>query len=222
MDRRVYHVLSGVCRPSAGEVAERMVHACCARLRRCFDAAVNVVFVAYGMAIANSGYVLGVTYTTVTRVNSAFPFVSSVSNITSAIVHQYCGDVEGEINLYVGKRYTLPLSGDVPILTAIATRETIYRLGTQRSLIHFPAAQQGKAPLQVQHEDDQEMLKAIAAGELPLITTSGELLSPNLALMPITTNTKAYNPTFHEGPWTEQLQDPQKLLDIASERAGYE
>lgn len=184
--------------------------------RRVCEGVSALVLRLYGLAV--EPYTLAITYTAVSRVNSAFPAIQSVSNINSAIISQYCGDVEAEINLYVGKRYALPLTVDCPILTAIATRETIYRIAVQRALVQFPAAQQGKAPLQVQHEDDQAMLKMIADGELVLISSSGDVISVDLSALQIYSTSKTYVPTFHEGPWTEQIQDSNKLRDIESER----
>lgn len=164
--------------------------------------------------------VLGVplTYTTVTRINSAFPALSSVSNITSAVVAQYATDVEAEIDAVISTRYALPLASTCPILTAIATRETIYRIAVQRALVQFPPAQQGKAPLQVQHEDDQKLLVKIAEGNLRLVTTSGAVVAISTSQIPIYSTTMNYLPTFHEGDWGAMVQDKDKIDDITSDR----
>ena len=159
-----------------------------------------------------------VVYTSVTRINSAFPAISSVSNINSAIVSQYATDVEAEIDSIISNRYTLPLSVTCPLLAAIATRETIYRIAVQRALVQFPPAQQGKAPLQVQHEDDQKLLTKIAQGELGLVSTTGAVVAVSTTLIQITSTTKDYLPAFHEGAWGDMIQDPDKLDAILSDR----
>src|SRR3990167_9429018 len=108
------------------------------------------------------------SYTTVQRVYDTFPPISSLTGLSSAMVLDWIGGVEAEINAKISKRYALPLSGDCPILTAIATREAIYRIAVERALVQFPPAQQGKAPRQVQHEQDQKLLDQLAAGEITL------------------------------------------------------
>ena len=158
------------------------------------------------------------TYTTVTRINSAFPAITSITNINSAIVCQYATDVEAEIDAVISKRYALPLTVTCPILVAIATREAIYRIAVQRALIQFPPAQQGKAPLQVQHEDDQKLLDKIADGKIQLVSSSGAVVAADLTQIEIYSTTKGYLPTFHEGDWTDMVRDQNKLDDIVADR----
>lgn len=161
---------------------------------------------------------LPVSYTSVTRINSAFPSISSVSNINSAIIAQYAGDVEAEINALVSKRYTLPLTVEVPILIAIATREAIYRIAVQRALVQFPPAQQGQHPMQVQHKDDQALLTKIADGDIQLIDSLGAVIAVDATQLEIYSTTKNYVPTFHEGSWVDTVQDQDKLDDIDADR----
>lgn len=161
---------------------------------------------------------LPVSYTSVSRVHSAYPPINSVSNITSAIVCQFAGDVEAEINGRISTRYPLPLTVECPILTAIATRETIYRIAVQRALVQFPPVQQGSHPMQVQHKDDQKLLDQIASGAIKLVDSSGAQISTDITQTELYSTTKDYVPTFHEGGWTEMNQDQSKLDDIAAER----
>ena len=161
---------------------------------------------------------LPVSYTSVTRVNSAFPAISSVSNINSAIIAQYAGDVEAEINALISKRYALPLTVEVPILIAIATREAIYRIAVQRALVQFPPAQQGQHPMQVQHKDDQKLLEKIADGDIQLIDSTGAVIAVDVTQLEVYSTTKNYVPTFHEGSWVDTTQDQSKLDDIDADR----
>ena len=161
---------------------------------------------------------LPVSYTSVNRVWLAAPSISSVTNITSEVQAQFAGDVESEINAIISKRYSIPLSVDCPILTAIATRETIYRTMVQRLLIQFPPVQQGSHPLQVQHKDDQKLLEKIAEGDYQLTSASGDIIAADITQMEIYSTTMEYLPTFHEGDWGSMTQDQTKLDDIDSER----
>lgn len=159
---------------------------------------------------------LPVSYTSVTRVQSAFPAVGSVSAINSAIIHQFAGDAESEINAKIGKRYQLPLTVVCPLLTTIATRETIYGLTVDRLLAQFPPAQQGKLPRQVRHEQDQKMLDDIMNGKIGLVDSSGQAITANTDQIEVISNTMNYVPTMDEGPVLEWETDPYKLADIAA------
>ena len=159
-----------------------------------------------------------VSYTSVSRINSAFPAIGSISNITSAVIAMYASDVEAEINVLIANRYVLPLTVVSPLLTAIATREAIYRILVQRALIQFPPAQQGQHPLQIQHKDDQDLLKKLEAGDLQLVDSSGAEILMDLTQLETYSTTQGYLPTFHEGDWTDTVQDQDKLDDILSDR----
>ena len=161
---------------------------------------------------------LPVSYTSVTRINSAFPMITSVSNITSAIVAQYAGDTEAGINAIISKRYALPLAVECPLLIAVATRETIYRIAVQRALVQFPPAQQGQHPLQIQHKEDQDLLKKLADGDVQLVSSSGAVVTADTTQLPIYSTTMDYVPTFHEGPFTDQVQDEDKIDAALDER----
>ncbi len=130
----------------------------------------------------------------------------------------FCNDVEAEIDARISKRYALPLASAPPILVAIATRETIYRVAVQRALIQFPPAQQGRSPLAVQHSDDQKLLKDIADGDIQLVTSSGAVLAADLTQAEIFSTTMNYTPTFSEGSQMDQIQDSDKLDDDLANR----
>lgn len=159
-----------------------------------------------------------VSYTAVSRVHSAYPSITSVSNLSSAVIHQFAGDVEAEINAVIAKQYALPLTVECPILTAIATRETIYRIAVQRALVQFPPAQQGRHPMQVQHIDDQKLLEKIAAGTIPLVSASGAVIAGDTTQMEAYSTTMTYVPTFQEGSMLDSVQDPAKLDDMRTDR----
>lgn len=161
---------------------------------------------------------LPVSYTSVTRINSAFPMIGSVSNINSAIIAQFAGDVEAEINARISKRYVLPLAVECPILIAIATREAIYRIAVQRALVQFPPAQQGQHPMQLQHKDDQALLEKLVGGDMQLVDSSGAVIAEDTTQLLIYSTTNGYLPTFHEGALEDQVQDPNKIDSILSDR----
>jgi hypothetical protein len=138
------------------------------------------------------------------------------------IAQVYAGPVEAYILGKVSQLYSLPvvMSNLPPLLHAIATRETIYRISLSRLMTSFPAAQAGKATIQVMHEEDMKLLDEIATGGLPLITTSLEVVPADSTTKEIYSTTMDYNPTFHEGSWYNMVRDTQKLEDLIAEREG--
>lgn len=161
---------------------------------------------------------LPVSYTTVGLVSSAFPAIASASNINSSNIAQYAGMTEAELNGRIAKRFTIPLTVECPMLTAIATRETIYRIAVQRALVHFPPAQQGQHPMQIQHKEDQKFIEMLVEGEMELLDSSGAVVAAAAAVSEFYSTTKDYVPTFHEGAWGDMVQDPDKLQDILTDR----
>lgn len=161
---------------------------------------------------------LPVSYTAVSIITSLFPAISSVSNLNSAVVAYYAGMVEAEINTRIAKRYNLPLTVECPLLTAIATRETIYRIATQRALIQFPPAQQGMHPMQAMHDADQLLIEMLDEGEIELVDSSGADILARTTGMLMTTTTQDYLPTMHEGRFEDMVVDQTKLDDILKDR----
>ena len=161
---------------------------------------------------------LPASYSTVSLCILGFPAINSVSTLASAGIAHYIGGVEARINAMIGKRYPLPLTVDCPLLTMIATREAIYRIAVERGLVQFPPAQQGRAPLQVAHAEDEKTLDALMGGEIELIDSSGAVIAADTTKLKIFSTTKSYVPTFHEGRWVDMVQDPTQIEDELADR----
>ena len=84
--------------------------------------------------------------------------------------------------------------------------------------MQFPPAQQGRSPLQVAHAEDEQTLKDIAEGKVEIFDSSGAIVAANTADLPIWSTTLGYLPTFHEGPWTDQVQDPDQIDQVLADR----
>lgn len=136
------------------------------------------------------------------------------------LAQAYAGPVEAFILGKVAKLYSIPdLVGRLPpVLHAIATRETIYRVSLSRLMTQFPASQTGKATIQVMHDEDMKMLDAIGAGDMTLLDSSLQVIDPTLGNVEIYSTTMDYHPTFHEGARLDQVQDQSKLEAIINDR----
>lgn len=166
---------------------------------------------------------LPVSLTTVGEVFSAYPPISSVTALTSGVIAQaYAGPVQAYILGKIAKLYppdslfpNLP-----PVLHAVATRETIYRISMSRLMTSFPSSQTGKATIQVMHDEDMKLLTEIVEGDMSLIDSSGQVLLPSLGVVEIFSTTAGYNPTMHEGSFLDMIRDERKLDDIINDRLG--
>lgn len=161
------------------------------------------------------------SYTTVGEIQSAYPPITSVTALTSAVISQaFIGGVEAEINGKISKRYSLPLALPAPLLSAIALRESIYRISMSRLMSSVPSAQTGRATVTILHEADQKLLEEIANGDVQLLDNSMQVIAADIGQTEIYSTTMNFNPTFHEGPWVNQVQDWDKLDAILDERQG--
>lgn len=165
-------------------------------------------------------------YGTVGGVQSLFPPISSVTNLTSAVIAKYLDNTEAEINARITKRYNVPVTPSspgvsVPLLVAITERETVYRISVQRGLVQFPPAQQGQSPLAIQHRDDQALIDKIVEGEIALVDDTGNEIVVDTTQILVYSSTKDYLPTFKDGlPYTDSVIDEDKSDDAINERIG--
>jgi phage gp36-like protein len=157
------------------------------------------------------------SYTTVERILSEVPAIGSASNVTSLIVCRYAANVEAKINAKLSRLYTLPFTNDIPVLTALATDLTIFDLLTKRVTAHFTDQQNTQNPYISLRKDAWAMVDEISEGNIPLITSSGVAIAAATSVA-ITSNTKGYQPTFHNGKWEDMIQDPDRIDAQLSDR----
>ncbi len=166
------------------------------------------------------------SFTTASMVWSKSPPINSLQAYglsSGALLEHFIGPVEAEIVGKVSTRYTpvgVFAEGGCPVLVGIATREAIYRVLVERSMLQFPPPQQGRHPLYQQHLDDQALLKAIGEGTVKLITGSGNVVNADLnsAGMEIWHNNMDYHPTMREDAVENQFMDQRKISDIDDDR----
>jgi phage gp36-like protein len=159
-------------------------------------------------------------YTTVPAVLTAFPFIGSASNISSAVISQFIDDAEALINARIAERYTLPFTVAVPLLTRLAIEKTVCDLVRKRIQFHFPADMLEKSSAGLLCEECAETLDMIAEGNLKLVNASGEIISETTAQMQVHSNNMNHHPTMGEDDWYDQSQDTQKIDDIENDRGG--
>lgn len=155
------------------------------------------------------------SYASVDRVYTHVPELGSITNLTSAHIAMFIGDSEAEVNASIAQKYALPISGDIPILTTIATELACYKVLAQRI---FTPERLAASPWPDRYKEASLKLEALAAGELLLVTTSGDVVSGRTDIAEVWSNNKGYLPTMTEAPTQYQGQDSDKIDDILDAR----
>ena len=145
------------------------------------------------------------TYTSVDRMLTAYPRVAEVSAITSAHLATYAGDAEALVNAWIAQRYTVPVSGNPPLLVTLATDLAVYRTLALRV---FTSERMNESAWPDRYKESMSMLERIAAGDIPLVTVSGDLVTEGSATIAgeVWSSKVGYLPTMTEvGPEGQQV-----------------
>lgn len=159
--------------------------------------------------------IYAVSYTSISKMLSILPDLGSVTTLTSAQLFEFAGQAESEINAALVKKYSLPLSGEVPILTTLATDIAIYKVLTRRL---FTSERLAASPWPDRYKEAVAQLDKIAAGDLMLVDASGTAIGDRTDLAETFSTTQNYVPTMWEGPTPDHVIDPQKIKDEADRR----
>lgn len=158
---------------------------------------------------------LPVSYSSVSLMMLTLPDIGSASTLTSASIANFAGMAEADINARISRAYNIPFTSDVPYLTTVATTKALLLLLSRR-LIPLPGPR--LTELLDQYRTVDEEIAAIASGLIPLVTSSGAVIGGRTDIADIFSTTMNYTPTFHEGPSTWQVQDPNKVTDELDKR----
>lgn len=150
-------------------------------------------------------------YSTVPDVFRVLPSVGSLTTVNSDTIVAFINEADAVINARLGKLYTVPVS-DCPVVTVISTEIAAYRMLTRRILTQ---EQVKNSVWPDRFKEALEMLKEIASGDLPLVTSSGALIeATGLGGGEAWSNTQDYVPTFAEDGFAASGIDEDKLEDI--------
>jgi phage gp36-like protein len=160
---------------------------------------------------------LPVSYTSVEYIRKTCPEIGSLSNVTSELLSHCAGKAEAEINGRINKRYTLPISGDVPLLTVLSTDLAIYYVLSRRPLV---GPQSKGDPWLQKFKEARDILDKVADGEVQLINSSGSAIAQNVSVMQFWSTTKDFKPTFDESAIEEWIVDNNKAIAAANKRTS--
>jgi phage gp36-like protein len=158
-------------------------------------------------------------YTTVARVLQADPQIGSVSDITSEqIATIFIADAEAMIDSYLAKYYTTPISVasvTFPVLTAIATDITIYRILSHRV---FTQERLKNSVWPDRFKEGITWLEGIAEGSVTLVGDDGTVPPDIQTNVEMWSNTRGYIPTMSELDEEYSNVDTVKIDDLQDER----
>ena len=157
------------------------------------------------------------SYTSVNRIYQQLPAIGSMTTLSSAQVLTFVEDAENEINARLAPLYTVPVTGSgvPPILETLATNMAQYRILSRRVMTQEKLKESGWVD---RFKEDSELLQKIADGGISLVDSSGTIIAGRTDQREVWSNTKDYLPTFTELGDLDQVQDPDKIDDLADER----
>jgi phage gp36-like protein len=162
---------------------------------------------------------MAVKYTTVARVYQADPQIGSVSDITSEqIANVFIADAEAMIDSYLAKYYTTPVSVasvTFPVLTAISTDITIYRILSHRV---FTQEKLKNSVWPDRFKEAIKWLEGVADGSVTLVASDGSIAPDIDTNVEMWSNTRAYIPTMSELDEEYSRVDTQKTDDLEADR----
>lgn len=156
------------------------------------------------------------SYASVSGLLSRTPYIGSAANVSSADIAAFISDAQAIVNGKIGRRYALPLTVEAPLLTQLTTELAIIDLCRKRIMFHFSKEDLSAAGILTRYKDAMEMLDDIAEGKLDILTDVGSAVA--VANREFWSTTLGYNPTFHEGDQHLDVQDPDKIENIYSDR----
>lgn len=157
---------------------------------------------------------MALNYTSVDRIYDIEPMVGSVSDLTSAQIVTFAEHAEAHVNAKLARSYSVPVAG-APVLDAISTDLAIYRILSRRI---FPQDRLQNSDWPDRFKEAEELLDALASNEVLLPSSDGTIVAQRTDEAEVKTTTEGYHPTMWEGPWTEQIQDADKIDDQSVDR----
>lgn len=150
-------------------------------------------------------------YTTVSRMVASYPYIGSLTTVTSAMFAVCIQDAEAIINAKLSNLYDVPVAGSPSVLQTIATNMAVYSV-----LVKFMTTQGTLTdhPWHGIYKDTISLLDKLASGDVALVNSAGTILQGTAENAQVWSNTMNYQPTFADGISMEQSHvDPDKIDD---------
>lgn len=157
---------------------------------------------------------LPITITSTGAVLNAQPLIASASAVTSAQLALHLGQAEALVWGYTAKRYAVPITPTPPILESICIDLAVYGVLVKQAIL---ANSLEDSPWPDRYKEAMDMLKDVASGMLPLLTSSGALVTQQGNYVS-SFSRPSYQPTFTELPFEFAYLDPDKAEALLASR----
>lgn len=158
---------------------------------------------------------LPITIMSNANVIEAQPAIASASLIVSATIALHIAQAEALVWAKASKRYTVPITPTPPLLYSICLDLAVYGVLVKQAIL---ANTLEDSPWPDRYKEAAELLEDVATGELPLLNSSGVLITEGVAAYTFGFSSGRYLPTFTELPPEYNEPDPNKLQDLLDER----
>jgi phage gp36-like protein len=145
---------------------------------------------------------------------TAQPLIASASAITSAQIALHLAQAEALVWAYSAQRYAVPITPTPPMLESICIDLTCYGVLVKQAIL---ANTLEESPWPDRYKEALDMLKSIASGDLPILTSSATLIAESGNYVS-GFSTPKYIPTFSELPDPYHKPDPDKIQALLDER----
>jgi len=163
---------------------------------------------------------MALTYTSVDRIHTMVPQIGSLSTLTSAQTVELAEYGEAELNARIVKMYSVPVSGTVPLLQALATDLATYQVLAKRV---FTNERLKDSAWPDRFKEALETADKIGDGDLLLTDENGDVIGANTSTSQLKTTTDGFTPTFTDSiNFKDMTHDPDKVEAQQDERGnGY-
>lgn len=153
-------------------------------------------------------------YATVDGLHTRLPYVGSVTNLSSADKASFIDDAESVLEAKVAKKYTIPVS-DSPYFNKLARDAALCEILGKRV---FTQERQNQSEWVSTFCQAYDRADEVAAGKIPLITSSGDLVTTRNDVTEVWSNTMDYAPTFDELGRLDHIVDEDKKDDLKDDK----
>lgn len=158
---------------------------------------------------------LPITITTTGMLLTAQPLLASASAINSAQLAHHLGQAEALVWAKTSARYTVPITPTPPLLESICVDLACYGVLVKQAII---ANTLEDSPWPDRYKEAMELLQEVADGDIPLLTSSGTVITPGSTTYQYGFSATDHLPTFVELPDQYLRPDPEKEDELIEER----
>lgn len=149
------------------------------------------------------------TYASYEDITATLPFLTSSTNITSAVIAHHGGRVQSMIDAKLATLYAVPFTNSPPpIINTVCNDLTCYFVLAGNTIL---ANTLKDSPWPAVYKMQMDLLDDLATGKTQIVTASGTVLDKSTAQAYVGSSVDVYVPTFSELDFEQSEVDPNKI-----------